>query len=71
MAKKVFEFESIEGLISWFFETVYDTLKEKYKSPFQLRLVMKTTRGIEKGLLANIKEFNKRRRIQCQPKKYQ
>ena len=54
---KKFNFSSIEDLIAWYFSTSYQIIEEKYSNPFHRKIILKTIKGMEIGLLQNIKVF--------------
>jgi len=57
---KPFNFDSMDEMIDWYFTTAYDIIKDKYPNVFHQRIIMKVVRGIQKGLVRNIKEYQDR-----------
>ncbi len=55
--EKQFKFKNIEGMIDWYFSTVYEVIKEKYNNPFHKHMILRVVRGIHQGILYNIKNF--------------
>lgn len=53
MSKK-FEFKNINDFLEWYFDTAYQSIRDRYSNPFIRNSIIKCLRGVEKGLKEQI-----------------
>ena len=57
MGENKFEFKTIEEMVDWYFETSYGLIEDRYTNPFQRKAILRVVKGMQKGLIENIKIY--------------